>query len=115
MHPETVDKAAFMVFLKGLLPNLEQGSILVMDNWTVHHGADIKELVESYQCSVRYLPAYSPDFNPIELVFSKIKAFVKALRPKETAKLLKAFEDALFTVKTDDVLNSFSHCGYNLL
>jgi transposase len=115
VHPESVDKAAFMVFLKGLLPNLEVGSILVLDNWTVHPGADIKELVESYQCKLRYLPSYSPDFNPIELVFSKIKAFIKALRPRETPNLIQAFQDALFTITTDDILNSFSHCGYNLL
>jgi transposase len=114
VHPDSVDKAAFMVFLKGLLPNLEEGSVLVMDNWTVHHGQDIKVLVESYACKLRYLPAYSPDFNPIELIFSKIKAFVKALRPKETAKLIKAFEDALFTVTSDDVRNSFRHCCYDL-
>lgn len=103
-----------MVFLKDLLPNLEQGSILVLDNWTVHHGSDIKKLVDSYACQLRYLPAYSPDFNPIELVFSKIKAFVKALRPKETPTLIKAFEDALFFVKADDVKNSFRHCGYTI-
>jgi hypothetical protein len=114
VHPESVDKAAFMVFLKGLLPCLAQGSILVMDNWTVHHGSEIKELVESYACKLRYLPAYSPDFNPIELIFSKIKAFLKALRPKETPKLIQAFSDSLFTIKPQDVQNAFRHCGYVL-
>ena len=103
-----------MVFLKQLLANLEQGSILVMDNWRVHHGEDIRELIESHDCSVRYLPTFSPDFNPIELIFSKIKSFIKARRPRETSKLLEAFEDALFSVNPDDVKNSFRHCGYSI-
>jgi len=112
VHPDSVDKAAFMTFLKQLLPQLEPGSILVMDNWTVHHGKDITQLIESYGYKLRYLPAYSPDLNPIELVFSKIKAFVKALRPKETPILIQAFCDALFSVSSDDVQNAFRHCGY---
>ncbi|MCA9839939.1 MAG: transposase, partial [Trueperaceae bacterium] len=53
-HPDSVNKAAFMIFLKQLLANLEQGSILLMDNWRVHHGKHIKELIESHDCSVRY-------------------------------------------------------------
>lgn len=115
VHPDSVNKAAFMIFLEQLLPNLKQGSILVMDNWTVHHGQDVRRLIESHQCTVRYLPAYSPDFNPIEHIFSKIKAFVKALRAKETPRLIQAFQDALFNVKADDVRHSFRHCGYNLV
>ena len=103
-----------MVFLKQLLANLEQGSILLMDNWRVHHGKDIRELIESHDCSVRYLPTYSPDFNPIELIFSKIKSFIKARRPRETSKLLEAFVDSLFTVSQLDVLNAFRHSGYPL-
>ena len=115
VHPESVDKAAFLSFLKQLLPQLEPGSILVMDNWTVHYGQDVTHLIESYACELRYLPAYSPDFNPIEHIFSKIKTFIKALRPKEMPILIQAFVDALFTIKVQDVRNAFRHCGYNLV
>lgn len=82
IHPESVDKAAFMTYLADvLLPNLTAGSTLVLDNWRVHHGDDVRELVEAHGCQLLYLPTYSPDFNPIEHLFSKIKAFVKKLRP----------------------------------
>lgn len=85
-----------------------------MDNWTVHHGEDIKRLVERYHCQLRYLPVYSPDFNPIEHIFAKIKAFIKARRPLETTKLIQAFIDALFTVTVEDVQHAFRHCGYQI-
>jgi hypothetical protein len=114
VHKDSVDKAAFLSFLKELLPRLDPGSILVMDNWTVHHGEDIRLLVEQYDCQLRYLPTYSPDFNPIEHIFAKVKAFIKAKRPMETVKLIQAFVDALFTVTTDDVQNAFRHCGYQV-
>ena len=112
VHPEAVDKAAFKTFLEQLLPTLAKDSILVMDNWRVHHGADIEALVESHACTIRYLPAYSPDFNPIELIFSKIKAFIKTIRPQKTPDLIQAFVDSLFTVSPSDVNHAFRHCGY---
>ena len=112
VHPESVDKAAFKTFLAQLLPQLDKDSILVMDNWRVHHGHDVEALVESHACSIRYLPAYSPDFNPIELLFSKIKAFIKKLRPQNTPDLIQAFVEAIDTLSLDDVKNAFAHCGY---
>ncbi len=112
VHPENVDKAAFLSYLKTLLPNLKPGSVLVLDNWRVHMGPDVRELVETYHCTLLYLPAYSPDFNPVELLFSKIKAFVKKLRPATLHRLIQAFEDAVLAVTSDDAKNTFEHCGY---
>lgn len=113
VHPESVNKPAFMTYLaEVLLPKLELGSILVMDNWTVHQGEDVSELVASHGCSILYLPTYSPDFNPIEFLFSKIKAFVKKLRPLAMPDLIQAFVDAVLSVTPQDALNSFKHCGY---
>lgn len=113
VHSESVDKAAFLTYLaEALLPELDSGGILVMDNWTVHHGEDITALVEAFDCSILYLPTYSPDFNPIELLFSKIKAFVKKLRPLAMPDLIQAFADAVTTVTSQETLNSFKHCGY---
>lgn len=114
VHSGSVDKAAFLCFLEQLLPRIKAGSILVMDNWTVHHGEDVRNLVASYHCQLRYLPVYSPDFNPIEHIFAKIKAFIKGKRPLETDKLIQAFIDALFTVTAQDVQNAYRHCGYQL-
>jgi len=85
-----------------------------MDNWTVHHGDDVSELVEAYGCELLYLPTYSPDLNPIEHLFAKLKSFIKALRPDTTAALVQAFCQAVKTVTPENVLNSFQHCGYGM-
>ena len=114
--PESVDKNAFLSYLEySLLPTLEPGSILVMDNWTVHHGEDVKDLVEAAGCELLYLPTYSPDFNPIEHLFAKVKTFIKNLRPDSVDELIQAFCDALRTITPDNVLNSFLHCGYEVV
>jgi len=110
---DTVNQNAFLRFLETtLLPTLPQGSVIVMDNWTVHHGDDVRELVERFGCSLLYLPTYSPDLNPVEHLFAKVKAFVKSLRPDSTDKLVQAFCDAVKTVTAQNVLNAFHHCGY---
>ena len=91
IHPDSVNKSAFLTYLSEvLLPNLAPESILIMDNWTVHHGADIAQLVEAHGSKVVYLPTYSPDFNPIEHLFAKIKALIKKLRPKPRQPSFKA-------------------------
>ncbi len=113
--PDTVNKNAFLAFLETtLLPTLPKGSVLVMDNWTVHHGDDVRSFVEDYGCELLYLPTYSPDLNPIEHLFAKLKAFIKALRPDTTDTLVQAFCQAVKTVTPENVLNSFQHCGYEL-
>lgn len=112
---DTVNKNAFLAFLETtLLPTVAKGSVLVMDNWTVHHGDDVRDLVEACGCELLYLPTYSPDLNPIEHLFAKVKAFVKRLRPDSTDKLSQAFCDAVKTVTQENILKSFQHCGYAL-
>jgi transposase len=112
---DSVDRNAFLGYLEhGLLPTLAAGSVLVMDNWTVHHGDDVRSLVEDYGCELLYLPTYSPDLNPIEYLCAKLKAFIKALRPDSLDKLIHAFCQAVKTVTPEHVLNSFQHCGYGL-
>ena len=113
--PGTVNKNAFLAFLETtLLPTFARGSVLVMDNWSVHHGDDVRELVEAYDCELLYLPTYSPDLNPIEHLFAKLKAFIKSLRPDSLDKLIQAFCQAVKTVTPQNVLNSFQHCGCDL-
>jgi len=124
---DTVNQNALLVFLDTtLLPTLGKGSVLVMDNWTVHrlgqngryracpHGEEVRELVDAAGCELLYLPTYSPDLNPIEHLFAKVKAFVKRLRPDSTDKLINAFCDAVKTVTPENILKSFLHCGYKL-
>lgn len=113
--PDSVDKNAFLGFLEhSLLPTLEPDSVLVLDNWRVHHGDDVKDLVEAAGCTVFYLPTYSPDLNPIEHLFAKVKTFVKLLRPENVQDLIRAFCDALKTISFDNVQNAILHCGYKL-
>ena len=112
---DTVNQNAFLCFLETtLLPTLAKGSVLVMDNWTVHHGEEVRELTERFGCELLYLPTYSPDLNPIEHLFAKIKAFVKRLRPDSTDKLVQAFGDAVQTVTPKNILKSVRYCGYEL-
>lgn len=78
------NRASFEAFLQdGLLPLLEPGSVLVLDNARFHHGGAIQALVEQAGCSLLYLPPYSPDFNPIELAWSWIKHLVCSLAPRD--------------------------------
>lgn len=112
---DTVNQNAFLCFLETtLLPTLAEGSVLVMDNWTVHHGDGVTELAERFGCELLYLPTYSPDLNPIEHLFAKVKAFVKRQRPDSTDSLVRAFCDAVKTVSPENILKSFLHCGYGL-
>ncbi len=112
---DTVNKNAFLAFLESvLLPTLAKGSILVLDNWTVHHGEEVRELVERFGCELLYLPTYSPDLNPIEHLFAKLKAFIKSLRPDTQGNLIQAFCEAVKTVTPMQVLNTFEHCGYEV-
>lgn len=113
IHEGSVDTAAFLSYVEHvLLPTLEPGQIVIMDNFTIHHNHNVQTLIESKQCSVLYLPTYSPDFNPIEHLFAKIKAFIRKLRPDTLPTLMKAFENAVLTVIPNDVKNAFAHCGY---
>jgi transposase len=112
---DTVNKHAFLAFLEfTLLPTLTEGSVIVMDNWTVHHGDEVRELAERFGAELLYLPTYSPDLNPIEHLFAKIKAFVKGLRPNRLDDLVQAFCHAVKTVTSENVLNAFRHCGYQV-
>jgi len=112
---DSVDRNAFLGYLEhGLLPTLAAGSVPVMDNWTVHHGDEVRNLVEDSGCELLYLPTYSPDLNPIEHLFAKIKTFVKNLRPNTVANLIQAFCDATKTLTPENARKSFKHCGYQV-
>lgn len=78
IHPGAVDTQAFLTYLREVLvPTLKPGQVVFMDNFTIHHNREVRQLVEGAGCYLGYLPTYSPDFNPIELVFSKVKAFLR--------------------------------------
>jgi transposase len=114
LHDESVDTSAFLSYLQQvLLPTLEPGSIVVMDNYTLHHNAKVRDLIEGASCALLYLPTYSPDFNPIEHIFAKIKAFLKQACPQTQEALMTAFAEAIASVTPEDVQNAFKHWGYS--
>jgi transposase len=97
-------------FADDLLPRLLPGSVLVLDNARIHKGGKIEALAEAAGCRVLYLPAYSPDYNPIELVWAFVKGLVRGWRPTSEQARLEAVEMALFAV-TDNLADAcFRHC-----
>ena len=120
MNPEaclllegSVDTLAFLTYIEQvLLPALKPGQIVIMDNYTIHHNPQVRTLIESKGCQLLYLPTYSPDFNPIEFLFAKLKAFIRKCRPLVLSDLIDALKQALLSITHQDARNAFIHCRY---
>lgn len=97
-----------------LAPTLHPGDVVVMDNLSSHKVAGIVEAIEAVGASVVFLPPYSPDFNPIELMWSKIKAILRRLKVRRKQHLDDAIAFALHSVSPSDIAGWFSHDGYIL-
>ena len=95
-----------------LCPTLEPGEIVAMDNLSAHKRPRIRELIEAAGCELWYLPAYSPDLNPIEEAFSKLKAHLRRAAARTREALLDAIATALARVTASDAEGYFAHCGY---
>jgi transposase len=107
--------AVFEAYVEQVLaPTLRKGQVVVMDNLSAHKGERIRELIEERGCELIYLPSYSPDFNPIEEAFSKIKGLVRKAEARTKEALLEAIGWALSAVTTDDARGFFEHCGYRM-
>jgi len=108
-----VNALAFEAYVEHTLaPSLSAGQIVVLDNLTVHKGARMRQLIEARGCEVLFLPAYSPDYSPIEETFSKVKAFPRRVGARTHEALQEALGQALETVTAQDALGWFTHCGY---
>ncbi len=98
-----------------LVPTLKPGQVVILDNLSAHKGEKVRELIESQGCELIYLPAYSsPDFNPIEHAFSKIKAIVRRAEARTREALVEALSAAISEVSTRDARGFFKHCGYSM-
>jgi len=100
---------------KVLLPGLRRGQIVVMDNLTAHKGDRTRELIESADCELVYLPPYSPDLNPIEEGFSKIKGLLRKAGARSREALIEALGRALEAITSQDARGFFQHCGYRVV
>ena len=108
------DAAFFADYVcQGLVPGLRAGDIVVMDNLASHKSAEVVRLIEAAGATVRFLPAYSPDLNPIEAMFSKMKAALRRLKARTFESLIKALGEALRSVSPKDIRGWFGHCGYS--
>lgn len=107
------DAAAFATFLDHVLvPALRPGDVVVMDNLAAHKVAAVRDKVEAAGATVLYLPPYSPDLNPIEKMWSKVKALLRSAAARTKDALDRAIADALAAVTADDCRGWFNSCGY---
>ena len=95
-----------------LLPTLDPGATIVMDNLSAHRPRAVRERIEAAGCTVRYLPPYSPDFNPIELGFGVMKAGMRRREERDRAALPAAMAEELEQMTPEMAANWFRHCGY---
>ncbi len=107
--------AVFEAYVEQVLaPTLRNGQVVVMDNLSAHKGERVRELIEERGCELIYLPSYSPDFNPIEEAFSKIKGLVRKAEARTREALVEAIGSALSAVTSRDARGFFEHCGYRM-
>jgi transposase len=100
---------------KMLVPNLRAGQIVVMDNLGAHRPKRVRELIEQQGCELLYLPAYSPDYNPIEEAFAKLKQLLRKAAARSKEALVEAMGAALSAVTAADAQGFFEHAGYHPL
>jgi transposase len=107
------DGDVFLAYLDEVLcPQLQAGQVVVMDNLSVHKVAGVRERIEAVGATLLYLPPYSPDFNPIEQAWSKIKQKLRAAQARTVEALEAAVAQALATVTSQDATAWFHHCGH---
>ncbi len=106
-------RRVFEAYLEGVLaPTLRPGQVVVMDNLSAHKGFRVREIIEGCDCELLYLPPYSPDLNPIEEAFAKLKASLRKAAARSRRALVEAMGAALDTITARDACSFFRHCGY---
>jgi transposase len=117
MHLQgAADTEAFVTYIGEVLcPTLKQGDIVVMDNLAVHKSPRVVALVEAVGAEVRFLPAYSPDLNLIEKMWSKIKALLRSAEARTTEELDQAIRHVFSKITAKDAVGYFASCGYSII
>ena len=107
------DGAVFRAYVKHVLvPILRPGQIVVLDNLGSHKRAEVRQMIQAAGATLWFLPPYSPDFNPIEKMWSKVKQFLRAVKARGTEALYQGVAAALATVTSQDADGYFASCGY---
>jgi transposase len=111
--PGAVNGSVFYSYLEQcVVPTLQPGEVLFMDNLSAHKVAGIEALIEACGAHLIYLPPYSPDFNPIEWAWSKVKTILRQLKARTFPDLIEALKQALLAITPQDIQGWFAHCGY---
>ena len=109
----SIDSAAFTAYVQRfLVPSLQPGQVVILDNLSAHKSAPARQLIEAAGCELRFLPAYSPDFNPIELAFAKLKARLRAAAARDPDTLEQATARAIDAITPADARAFYAHCGF---
>jgi transposase len=110
-----VDGKAFELYVERfLVPALERGQIVVMDNLSVHKSRRVERLIEGAGCGLLFLPPYSPDMNPVEEAFSKVKGILRKAGARTREALVEATGRALDAITPEDIRGFYTDCGYRL-
>jgi len=110
------DTEVFRVYVSRVLcPTLRPGDVVVMDNLSPHKSEPILSLIAQAGAQVLFLPAYSPDLNPIEKMWSKVKTFLRSAEARTELSLIRAIGLALGSVTRQDAMNWFASCGYSFI
>jgi len=110
-----IDTPTFLAYVEQVLvPTLRRGDVVVLDNLAAHKQPEVRRAIEQAGAQVRFLPPYSPDFNPIELAFAKLKAFLRAARPRSFDQVCSLIATALGLFTSDECANYARHCGYRV-
>jgi transposase len=97
-----------------LLPSIPRGTTLVLDNLSVHRSPHVRQAVEAAGCFLLFLPAYSPDFNPIELVFAQLKTHLRGVAARTTEEVIEALGNGMAHITPTYIHGYYRHCGYLL-
>jgi len=109
----STNRTVFETYLEYVLcPMLQEGQVVVMDNLSAHKGERVRGMIEGEGCELVYLPPYSPDFNPIEQAFSKLKSYLRAACARSQERLMEVIGEALRTISASDAEGFFEHCSY---
>jgi transposase len=109
-----INRDAFETYIaKVLVPELRRGDVVIMDNLSSHKGVRVREMIEVAGAQLRYLPPYSPDFNPIEMAFSKLKALLRKAAERTIGGLWDAIGRFLDLFQPEECRNYFTAAGYD--
>ena len=110
-----IDSPSFLAYVEQVLvPTLRRGDVVVLDNLAAHKQPEVRQAIEAAGAQLRFLPPYSPDFNPIELAFAKLKAFLRTARPRNFDEVCSLIAIALGLFTPGECVNYARHCGYRV-